>query len=246
MRTDEERLASAERLLRGKPVEDADPLVSAFGGIMVRRSVRDAAFETTNPNAPRAPRPPPRTWLNADSGRDVRRAIPVNEDRFFNDPDGLTKAIEERTKIFDLGIKDQGGETMTTGVLKVYMHALASFIAKRTLELHDELRDGLLFLAKSTANDAGKGKGKGKDDPTALQTINNQLYDLAWVSNRVLERIAALEQGQTMRFTGPHDPAKQYAGGDVVQRSGSTWVALVETQEKPGSSDHWRRIGTDR
>jgi len=60
------------------------------------------------------------------------------------------------------------------------------------------------------------------------------------------KRIDALEQHRTMRFEGPHDPAKAYRPGAVVQRSGSTYVALTETDEPPGQSSLWRRLGNDR
>jgi len=60
------------------------------------------------------------------------------------------------------------------------------------------------------------------------------------------KRLDALEQHRTMSFEGPHDPAKAYRPGAVVQRSGSTYVALTETDEPPGQSSLWRRLGNDR
>jgi hypothetical protein len=60
------------------------------------------------------------------------------------------------------------------------------------------------------------------------------------------KRLALLESGRRMTFKGPHDPAAAYAAGDVVQRAGATWCALVNTSDKPGDSASWRRIGTDR
>jgi hypothetical protein len=62
----------------------------------------------------------------------------------------------------------------------------------------------------------------------------------------LLKRIEALEQSRTMRFVGPHDPSKYYKSGDVVQRAGSVFVAMVDSTAKPGESSDWRRIASDR
>lgn len=51
---------------------------------------------------------------------------------------------------------------------------------------------------------------------------------------------------RAVTFDGPHDPTKTYRANAMVQRSGSTWIALGETSEAPGASAMWRRIGTDR
>ncbi len=69
------------------------------------------------------------------------------------------------------------------------------------------------------------------------------------------DRIAALEQAQRpgplevrrlMAFEGAHDPSREYRAGDVVQRANAAWVCIVATNETPGASQAWRRIGGDK
>ena len=55
-------------------------------------------------------------------------------------------------------------------------------------------------------------------------------------------RLAALETRRLMAWAGAHDVSKLYHAGDVVQRSGALYVALVATSESPGSSSCWREL----
>ncbi|ABE44889.1 hypothetical protein [Polaromonas sp. JS666] len=55
--------------------------------------------------------------------------------------------------------------------------------------------------------------------------------------------ISELETRRTMSFEGAHDPGRQYRQGDCVQRSGGLFVCLAATDELPGESARWRRIG---
>lgn len=55
--------------------------------------------------------------------------------------------------------------------------------------------------------------------------------------------ITELETRRTMSFEGAHDPGRQYRQGDCVQRSGGLFVCLANTNELPGESARWRRIG---
>lgn len=55
--------------------------------------------------------------------------------------------------------------------------------------------------------------------------------------------ITELEARRTMSFEGAHDPGRQYRQGDCVQRSGGLFVCLANTNELPGESARWRRIG---
>jgi len=58
--------------------------------------------------------------------------------------------------------------------------------------------------------------------------------------------ITELETRRTMSFEGAHDPGRQYRQGDCVQRSGGLFVCLAATDELPGESARWRRIGDAR
>lgn len=53
------------------------------------------------------------------------------------------------------------------------------------------------------------------------------------ICKSLAKRVDELEQSRPMTFQGPHDPSKKYPAGAVVQRSGSTWVALILTTDKP-------------
>jgi len=44
-------------------------------------------------------------------------------------------------------------------------------------------------------------------------------------------------------FEGGWRADKTYRRGSIVQRQGGTYLALAETDERPGDSDHWRLIG---
>jgi len=61
-----------------------------------------------------------------------------------------------------------------------------------------------------------------------------------------LARLAALESRKALTFAGAYDITKAYSPGDLTQRSGSLWLALVETTEAPGQSAHWREIAKCR
>ena len=60
-------------------------------------------------------------------------------------------------------------------------------------------------------------------------------------------RIAALEslQHKTLAdaFQGPHLAGKTYSRGDLVQRSRRYWLALTQTDARPGESGDWREFG---
>jgi hypothetical protein len=49
-------------------------------------------------------------------------------------------------------------------------------------------------------------------------------------------------------FQGAHLAGRTYQRGDLVQRSRRTWLALVETRERPGDSSDWREfsVGPER
>jgi hypothetical protein len=59
-------------------------------------------------------------------------------------------------------------------------------------------------------------------------------------------RFEALESRRTLAFAGAYDVARTYHANDLVQRTGSLWLALVETTEAPGQSAHWREIAKCR
>jgi hypothetical protein len=59
-------------------------------------------------------------------------------------------------------------------------------------------------------------------------------------------RLKALEERRTMSFEGAHDAGRQYRPGDVVQRAAGLYVCLAATNELPGDSAYWRRIGDAR
>jgi len=63
-------------------------------------------------------------------------------------------------------------------------------------------------------------------------------------------RNAPRQKGATLAdaFQGPHLAGKIYQRGQIVQRNRRTWLALVETRERPGDSSDWREfsVGPER
>jgi hypothetical protein len=59
-------------------------------------------------------------------------------------------------------------------------------------------------------------------------------------------RLSVLEERKALVFAGAYDITRAYSPGDLTQRSGSLWLALVETTEAPGQSAHWREIAKCR
>lgn len=77
-------------------------------------------------------------------------------------------------------------------------------------------------------------------------TMKN-LAELGFLQQKQIQtlyhRVTALEKRRTMSFVGSHDPGREYKNGDVVQRANGLFVCLSDTQELPGNSPMWRRIG---
>lgn len=57
------------------------------------------------------------------------------------------------------------------------------------------------------------------------------------------KRVEELEKASPADYVrGGWRPDETYQRGSLVQRKSSTYIAMIETQEEPGQSSHWRRI----
>jgi hypothetical protein len=85
-----------------------------------------------------------------------------------------------------------------------------------------------------------------------LEAIAEVLRPLQREVGELKTKLAQLERqkGATLAdaFQGPHLAGKIYQRGQIVQRNRRTWLALVETRERPGDSSDWREfsVGPER
>lgn len=99
-------------------------------------------------------------------------------------------------------------------------------------------------LAESAAKTALMlaGTMKGTQDMDALvASLFNAIKGLV---QRSID--ARLKEQKAMTFQGGYDPSRSYEPGMVAQKAGGWHVCLAPTNEPPGSSCCWRRIGSDR
>lgn len=79
--------------------------------------------------------------------------------------------------------------------------------------------------------------------PVTVGFLRQTLTAILAEHAKLAARTKALEERRLMSFEGAHDPAREYKAGSVVLRSGGVFVAMVATDEPPGSSSLWRQIG---
>lgn len=59
--------------------------------------------------------------------------------------------------------------------------------------------------------------------------------------DKALEEVAG-SGGRVLRWAGAHEAGRAFHAGDVTQKGGGLFVALVDTQDAPGASSDWRRL----
>ena len=84
---------------------------------------------------------------------------------------------------------------------------------------------------------------RGKIKP---EMVGKGLHDIVntWSAIRCPTASNALEAEvqKCMRWQGPHVEGEHYHRGDLVQRSGTVWVAERQTIDRPGESRSWRML----
>jgi hypothetical protein len=57
------------------------------------------------------------------------------------------------------------------------------------------------------------------------------------------QQLRELEKGNLAdAYRGTHEQGQIYERGDLLTHSGSLWICLHETQDKPGASPDWRMV----
>ena len=70
--------------------------------------------------------------------------------------------------------------------------------------------------------------------------------DIKVLLDPMIERLMGLEERENRSladsFEGPWLPQKLYRRGALVQHNGSAWLALANTEGKPGEAEGWRLL----